>query len=466
MKFQERRPRAAWIPTLAGVLWLWWTARAGGLPFLLALPAGGVLLAAGAGCLLWPGDRRMAQTVGLASVLCAVLALPFGLAVGPGPALVLVAVSLASFLVAGRLAVHQEPWTEDVPPPEPSLALDAKVAIDEAVLGLEQLQISLPAGSEAQRLVRELHDADALYAERGWIDDPASFLPEPPPPEAPTLRAREWRGLRYEVLQYESGYEPHPEEPGRDRWLGFAPLRTAGAMVLRHADDRPRGWLIAINGFRMGFPRTDLPLFRRYHEQGLNVLVPVLPLHGARRVGRQSGDRFLAGEVLDTIHGEAQAMWDIRRALHWIRAEGATQVGVYGLSLGGYTAALLAGLTDGLACAIPGIPVCDFAEIFWRHGPQLQLRHLEHLGVTRGDVSRAFRVVSPLALPCRVPFEGRLLFGGVADRLVPPRHVRDLWRHWEEPRIVWFQGAHCTFWRAPEVQPAIDATLRGAKLFD
>ena len=27
------------------------------------------------------------------------------------------------------------------------------------------------------------------------------------------------------------------------------------------------------------------------------------------------------------------------------------------------------------------------------------------------------------------------------DRLVPPEQVRDLWRHWEQPRIEWYPGS-------------------------
>ena len=111
------------------------------------------------------------------------------------------------------------------------------------------------------------------------------------------------------------------------------------------------------------------------------------------------------------------------------------------------------------------LPAADLARIFWRHGPPLQLHYLEHLGISHRDVRQAFRVVSPLALECRVPYENRLLFGGVADRLVPPPHVRDLWQRWDHPRIVWYQGAHCTFWLAGEVQRAVDETLRDSKLY-
>ena len=55
------------------------------------------------------------------------------------------------------------------------------------------------------------------------------------------------------------------------------------------------------------------------------------------------------------------------------------------------------------------------------------------------------RVISPLDLKPLVPRERRYIFGAVGDRLVPPDQVRDLWLHWERPRIVWYQGGHLSF---------------------
>jgi hypothetical protein len=57
-----------------------------------------------------------------------------------------------------------------------------------------------------------------------------------------------------------------------------------------------------------------------------------MPLHGPRRVGRRGGDGYLSGDFLDTIHAQTQAVWDIRRLIAWLRAEGAQRVGVQGVS--------------------------------------------------------------------------------------------------------------------------------------
>jgi len=50
------------------------------------------------------------------------------------------------------------------------------------------------------------------------------------------------------------------------------------------------------------------------------------------------------------------------------------------------------------------------------------------------------------------------MFGGIADRLVPPDQVRDLWLHWGKPRIAWYAGSHLSFGWEPEVK----ALLRDA----
>jgi hypothetical protein len=75
-------------------------------------------------------------------------------------------------------------------------------------------------------------------------------------------------------------------------------------------------------------------------------------------------------------------------------------------------------------------------------------------------------VVSPLALEPLVPKERRYLFGAISDLLVPADQVRDLWRHWDRPRIVWYQGSHVTFRAHPEVDALFDDALRESGLGD
>jgi hypothetical protein len=190
-------------------------------------------------------------------------------------------------------------------------------------------------------------------------------------------------------------------------------------------------------------------LHRRY---GLNVVVPVMPLHGPRRMGRRSGDGFLSGDYLDTLHSQAQAVWDVRRLVGWLRARGAPAIGLYGISLGGYTAALVAALEDDLACVIAGMPATCWVSVARRALPPFMWRFTEWLGVPWDDIEKLVRVISPLAFTPRVPHGRRFMFAGTADRLVSPRDVTALWRHWGRPRLAWYEGSHVSF--------AVEGTVR------
>jgi hypothetical protein len=457
----ERFPRAAWIPIVAGLTWLWCAASFGVVGFLFSVVPGCLLLASGVSTLLYPGDLRIPQFSALGGFLGVPLAVPSLWVEGPETGLLLMALSAASFVAAGFVALGQEPEVEGVPPLRPGLRPAAEVAVDEALLGTMALTLPHTGFDDLPRLRGEVHAARELFRDRGWLEKPADYHVTPPPLEAPESVRRRAARLDFEHLRFESGYEPHPEEPGREAWLGRVANRTAHAWALRQSDPSAP-WLICIHGYQMGIPAIDLAAFeaeRLLRARRLNLLFPVLPLHGPRKVGRRSGDGFLTGDPIETVHAVAQALWDLRRLLSWIRSQGATRIGVHGLSLGGFHTALLACLDDELACAIPGIPLADVSRVVWRHGPPLRIRHFEQNGVVHEEVSEVLRVVAPLSLEPRVPRERRYLFGAIGDRLVPPDQVRDLWRHWGEPEIVWYPGGHVTFRFHPAVRRLVDRAL-------
>jgi pimeloyl-ACP methyl ester carboxylesterase len=467
MPDQWRFPKEAWIPLLAGLYWLWRAPEHGVAGFLFSVVPGCLLLSSGVAMLLWPGDRRICQFAALGGVLGILFALPAFFVMGLGQGLLLVAVSVAGFVAAGLHSVRFEPDIDGAPPAERGLALAAQVGVDEALLATMMVSMPFPRRNDYERIEREAAEARDLFEARGWLEKPEDYHRTPPPLEAPHLRPARARRLAYEHLSFESDYEPHPEEPGHDRWLGYVPNRVAHAWLVRHRDDRPRPWLICIHGYQMGHPWVDLAAFPPpwlHQRLGLNLVLPVLPLHGRRRIGRRSGDGFLMGDLLDTVHAEAQAMWDLRRLVGWVRSQGASRVGVMGYSLGGYNTALLASLEPGLDCAIAGIPATDFTRLFFRHGPVPTLRHAEERGMRADRMAETFRVISPLALKPRLPRERRYVFGAVADRLVPADQVRDLWRHWEEPAIQWYQGGHITFRAHPSVVRFISTAARESLL--
>ena len=427
---------------------------------------GALMLVTGLANLLWPGEPRIFHFMTLGSISGVVLSFPAALVFGPVPATVLLVVSAVSFAAAGYLALGREPSPSGIPEPLLSPRMALRAAEDELSMCTIVLTTwPLAVGREASRIATELDEALTLFEERGWIEDPIRYHRNPPALDAPTAGDRRHPESGFEHLTFESGYEPGVEEPGRDRWLSYERNRTAHAWVLRHSGE-PRPWLVCVHGIRMGSPRPDLGVFHPdylHRELGLNLLFPVLPIHGPRKVGPVSGDRILSGDTMDSLHAASQAAWDTRRLVHWLRRqEGAPAVGLIGHSLGGYVAALVACLEETVDCVIVGNPAVNPSRLFWRNALSLTTRSLKSAGVTEDKMGTLLRPISPLALEPLVRREHLAIFAGVADRVVPASEAESLWRRWGEPRIAWYQGTHRAFLAAAEGRRLVSTTLREA----
>ena len=377
-----------------------------------------------------------------------------------GTAFGIAARSAALPVVVGARWLRLRRRHEDVPHFPVTLRVAAKVFADELFLAAEVLSGAFVKPGDRQRLKRELESAFRFFQERGFLSEPSRYHVEPPPlVDTAVCYDRAW-GLDYQQLSFESGWSPHPGEPGAERYAGYKPNETAHVRILSHPG-AARPWVVCTPGFRMGQARVDFAGFKvrwLHRDLGLNVAIPVLPFHGPRQVGRRGGDGFLTGDVLDTIHAQSQAVWDVRRLIGWLRGSGAQQIGLYGVSLGAYTSGLVASLEDDLDCVIAGVPASDWVTLVTGHAPKTLLRASERLGFPWIELRQILRVVSPLALRSRVPRDRSFVFAGTSDRLAPPEQAVELWKHWGRPRIAWYAGGHVSYL----VEPAVTRLVREA----
>lgn len=354
------------------------------------------------------------------------------------------------------------------PHPDLSVGFVAQVAMDEAILSLAMGPNRFPRRADYERVGAELAYARLLFESNGWIGDPASYHREPPPLTDPAI-ARGWAlGTSYERLLFPSGWQPRSDEPGSQRWTSYEANATASATVLRHRD-RPRPWVIAIHGLAMGYPMADfagLGAVRLHRELGLNVIMPVLPLHGSRRVTRMSGEAMLSFDLIDALHAITQSVWDVRRALSWVQTQEPAGVALYGVSLGAYIASLVVGLASGIDTVIAGIPVIDFPTLFETHAPHtIRLRGIEH-EVLGGTAEAVHSVVSPLMVTPSVPRERRFIFAGLGDRMATPAQAMRLSSHWEEPATCWYAGNHVGYLWSGAVRDFLTDSLRSTGFID
>jgi pimeloyl-ACP methyl ester carboxylesterase len=300
-------------------------------------------------------------------------------------------------------------------------------------------------------------DAEALragarfYAGAPFATDPRrffAFLDRPEPVPAVTLVPRRLRhpGSERLHLTFRSPYRPANPAFAAEH-ARQTENQLVHADVWRHPGSGARATVVALHGFGMGHPVLDAAALMTpaLFAAGLDVVLPTLPLHGARspRTARFSGQLFASPDVVQLNEAIGQAVHDTSALVAWLRSRGAGPVGVLGLSLGGYVAALMASLTDDLAFAIPVIaPVCfgDLAHRFM--AASARYRHRPDAALGREEFRAAYRVHSPLAHARRMPRERLMIVAGEGDRVIPPEHPLWLWRHWGEPRLAWFGGGH------------------------
>lgn len=444
---------SAWA--LGGTGWHWW--------LFAALPLA-YLLAAAMALLAKLHSLRVHQLHAAGGALGTVLALP-ALATGGGwPALLAGVLSAWSFLMAGRLAVTAEPLYEGAEVPEARSAVDAKAAVDETLLAYFVGVARIPGGAAATTMCAAASQLAETLKASPWADDPAGFHGTPAVPTAITIEARRWQGLAYERVSYPSGFAPHAALPGAERWAAQLPNQRSTLRVFRHAGaDRP--WLMCIHGYRMGDNWMDFGLFSPqvlHRKLGFNLLLPTLPLHGPRKIGGSSGDFYLDGDLLNLLHAQTQALWDLRQALAWLRdREASPRIGVYGVSLGGYNAALLATAEAQLDFVVAGVPLADPAAALWRHLPDWHARYYVQQGLCEVTYRALLQPVSPLARPA-LPGKERLhIFAAAADRIVPPDQPLLLARHWDVP-VHWYQGSHLSIRAERVVRDTLKTAMQGA----
>lgn len=358
-----------------------------------------------------------------------------------------------------------------VPGTPVTFALAAQVMIDELLISVMRDPKLFPHGDDYERAASDIRTAYDLWGERGWLEHPVGYHLDPPVPAHVRVTRERAVEHRFEHLSFESGYEPPAGVPGRERWLAQVENRTAHAWLLRHAGPGAP-WLVCLHGFGMGRTYMDLRAFRAgnlHWDLGLNVALVVLPVHGPRQgPGRHQGEGFMSIDLVDSVHGLAQAAWDTRSVIRWIGATSGADapVGVYGISLGAYVCALVASLEPGLSCAIAGIPATDIPDLYRRHSTPHVRRRAFGAGALGPEADAVHTVVSPLTLRPLLPRDRRFIFAGLGDRMSTAGQARRLWEHWDRPAIEWYPGGHIGFFLAGGVQRFVTAALVDSGLAD
>lgn len=254
-----------------------------------------------------------------------------------------------------------------------------------------------------------------------------------------TKRVRKLSGGEVLDVRWSSDYEPIAEADVRERYLSRRENAHGYARLWLH--DRPRPAAILIHGYLGGSYAVEeraWPMRWLFDRLGLDLALPVLPFHGPRSQ-RARRPLFPSSDPRVNVEGFRHAIFDLVSLRRALQARGAPAVGVMGMSLGGYTSALMLTADAELAFGVPMIPLASVAD-FARDAGRL-VGTPDEQSAQHAAIEAAHRPVSPLARPSRIAPERVRVVAGEADRITPTSHARRLASHLGA-RLFAFPGGH------------------------
>jgi hypothetical protein len=266
---------------------------------------------------------------------------------------------------------------------------------------------------------------------RGAVEGYLSTLPPPPEGGRPFNYESDVRELRM-------------DRSGEliDKYFRARRNRTCHARWFRHyLPGRP--CVVLLHGYMGGSYALEERIWpvKQLFDAGLDVVLSVLPFHGPRRSEARGflPPSFPSSDPRFTIEGFRQLIFDHRALLDFLLRSGASQFGLMGMSLGGYSAALLATLEARLQFLLLFIPLASIEDFAHRHGrltgtPEQQRAQWQAL-------REAQWAVSPFSRAPTLPAERVLVLAGDSDLVTGRPHAEQLAQHFGvEPRF--FPGGH------------------------
>jgi dienelactone hydrolase len=193
----------------------------------------------------------------------------------------------------------------------------------------------------------------------------------------------------------------------------------------------------------------DFPLARLFSnvlaQHGVHALFLKMPYYGPRR-DPSSTRRMVSIDPHETAAGLTQAVLDIRRATAWLAARpevDGDRLGIFGISLGGITAAIALGVEPRLNAGCLLLAGGGIAEASWDSIQAAKVREpWLAKSRTREEYIEALQDVDPVTYAAAARGKRILMLNATDDEVIPRACTDKLWKALGEPEIRWLSGGH------------------------
>ncbi len=309
--------------------------------------------------------------------------------------------------------------------------------------GIDRYRIWYKITYQRGRILSTDREAWRRYVEPSPFASPETFFPcDGSTPKVRLTEETAPGGVRATRIEFATLHPLPYEETNRAVGHLYTPASDphAPVVVLCH------GWA---HRERRGIARLYARPFLR---RGYSVLMMAHPLHFERTPpGAYSGELMVSGDASLTVEAFRQAVTDLGAAVNYLKSTGRERWGLFGYSLGGYVAGLMAcvkrdasflvmaGCGDSILSPILDTPLGRNVR---EDLSQSDLLDREKLKVFWGTIS-------PASWRPRLSRDRILLVAGRYDRIMLPDSVSRLWDAWDRPDLRWLPRGHYTLLATP-----------------
>lgn len=239
--------------------------------------------------------------------------------------------------------------------------------------------------------------------------------------------------MEQRVISFPSPFLQRRQETAAVRaalYRGRAPSRTA---------------VIVVGSVGTSFGSLEHRFCRSIARQGLDCCLIELPYHATRSACHPNGWCWIAEDPVATAESFIQAVLDVDRLASILTTRyDYAELGLVGVSFGGnitHAATFLRPYTGAVLTVSGASP----ASIVWQaEGPfwdRIRLGMARH-GYSFADVETLWRMSDTTRYQPPSRCERVLMMNGVFDRLVTPRHARNLHAAIPDCQIIWYPTGH------------------------
>ncbi|MBN1845296.1 MAG: prolyl oligopeptidase family serine peptidase [Sedimentisphaerales bacterium] len=213
-----------------------------------------------------------------------------------------------------------------------------------------------------------------------------------------------------------------------------------------HKEDSQRHPVVILLDILDGSLKVPRVLAHALADAGIDACIMIMPHYGARRSADERQLQGLLSSPARLIDSVRQAVLDIRRTarcLANLELVDSRRIGLCGVSMGGFVAALAAGIDGGfdrVAVLLAGGDLAGALTTNAREVESIQEVLVEH-GLTGEALEEILAPIEPLRFADRLRSCNVLMINGSTDTIVPPACATKL-AEAAGARICWFPADH------------------------